>query len=67
MQATLGFINLITLICLPMIPLRSLNDSTALFLLWPILVLWSAYHSENGVTFAVSCWISFIILFFAII
>ena len=67
MNTTLGFLNLVFLICLPMIPLRSLNDSTAIFLLWPLLVLWSAYNSENAVTFAISCWVSFLILFFALL
>ena len=66
MQVALGFVNLITLIILPMIPLSALNDSSAIFLLWPILVLWCAYHSENGITFALSCWVSFLILFLVI-
>ena len=67
MNATLGFLNLVSLICLPMIPLRSLNDSSALFLLWPLLVLWFAYHSKNALVFTASCWVSFLILFFALL
>lgn len=68
MQVTLGAINLLLLLGLPLIPLTIVCEQTIeVITLWVLLVLWSAYHSETPITFGISCWVSFLIIFLSFI